>query len=55
MTAHSADAVAQNFFASLKSWRERRKTDEVIFPPRRRKDSVEVFSYQGQRQQAALV
>ncbi|MGL5075101.1 MAG: RNA-guided endonuclease InsQ/TnpB family protein [Waterburya sp.] len=35
--AHSADAVVQNFFASLKSWRERRKVDPTAKPPRRRK------------------
>ena len=35
--AHSADAVVQNFFASLKSWRERRKVDLDAHPPRRRK------------------
>ena len=35
--AHSADAVVQNFFASLKSWRERRKLDSDARPPRRRK------------------
>lgn len=35
--AHSADAVLQNFFASLKSWRERRKIDPDAHPPRRRK------------------
>lgn len=35
--AHSADAVVQNFFASLKSWRERRKLDPTAKPPRRRK------------------
>jgi putative transposase len=35
--AHSADAVVQNFFASLKSWRERRKSDPEARPPRRRK------------------
>jgi putative transposase len=35
--AHSADAVVQNFFASLKSWRKRRKTDPDARPPRRRK------------------
>lgn len=35
--AHSADAVVQNFFASLKSWRERRKVDPEAKPPRRRK------------------
>ena len=35
--AHSSDAVTQSFFASLKSWRARRKTDPLSKPPRRRK------------------
>lgn len=35
--AHSADAVVQSFYASLKSWRARRKTDPNAHPPRRRK------------------
>jgi putative transposase len=35
--AHTADACVQAFFASLKSWRERRKTDPSAKPPRRRK------------------
>ena len=35
--AHSSDAITQSFFASLKSWRERRKTDLNSKPPRRRK------------------
>jgi len=35
--AHSADAVVQSFLASLKSWRERRKTDPNARPPRRRR------------------
>ncbi len=35
--AHSADAVTQSFFASLKSWRKRRKHDPEARPPRRRK------------------
>jgi putative transposase len=35
--AHTADACVQAFFASLKSWRERRKTDPDAKPPRRRK------------------
>lgn len=35
--AHSADAVVQNFFASLNSWRSRRKSDSDARPPRRRK------------------
>lgn len=35
--AHSSDAVTQSFFASLKSWRTRRKTDPNSKPPRRRR------------------
>lgn len=35
--AHSSDAVTQCFFASLKSWRKRRKTDPSSKPPRRRR------------------
>ncbi len=35
--AHTADACVQSFFASLKSWRERRETDPTAHPPRRRK------------------
>lgn len=35
--AHSSDAVTQSFFASLKSWRSRRKTDSNSKPPKRRK------------------
>ncbi len=35
--AHSADAVVQSFYASLKSWRSRRKTDPNAHPPRRRR------------------
>lgn len=35
--AHSADAVVQSFYASLKSWRARRKSDQNAHPPRRRK------------------
>src|SRR2546421_1729603 len=35
--AHTADACVQAFFASLKSWRERRKADPTAKPPRRRK------------------
>ncbi len=34
--AHSADAVVQSFYASLKSWRLRRKTDPNAHPPKRR-------------------
>lgn len=33
--AHSADAVVQ-FYASLESWRKRRKSDPDARPPRRR-------------------
>jgi putative transposase len=33
--AHSADAVVQSFYASLKSWRARRKEDPDAHPPRR--------------------
>lgn len=35
--AHTADACVQAFFASLKSWRQRRKSDPTARPPRRRK------------------
>jgi putative transposase len=35
--AHTADACIQAFFASLKSWRARRKTDPDAHPPRRRR------------------
>ena len=35
--AHTADACVQAFFASLKSWRERRATDPTAHPPRKRK------------------
>lgn len=35
--AHSADAVVQNFYASLQSWRARRKSDPNSKPPRRRR------------------
>ena len=35
--AHSSDAVTQSFFASLKSWRARRKTDPNSKPPKRRR------------------
>lgn len=35
--AHSADAVVQSFYASLKSWRARPKTDPNAHPPRRRR------------------
>ena len=35
--AHSADAVVQGFYAALKSWRQRRKTDPHAKPPYRRR------------------
>lgn len=35
--AHSADAVVQSFYASLKSWRVRRKEDIKARPPRKRR------------------
>ncbi|PSR21325.1 MAG: transposase, partial [Sulfobacillus thermosulfidooxidans] len=35
--AHSADAVVQSFYAALKSWRTRRKTDSHAKPPHRRR------------------
>lgn len=35
--AHTADACVQAFYASLKSWRARRKTDPDAKPPRHRK------------------
>lgn len=35
--AHSADAVVQSFYASLKSWRKRRRTDPQAKPPYRRR------------------
>ncbi len=35
--AHSADAVVQSFYASLKSWRVRRKEDPNAKPPRKRR------------------
>jgi len=35
--AHTSDATVQAFFASLKSWRKRRKTDPNAHPPRRRR------------------
>jgi putative transposase len=34
--AHTADAVVQQFFGALKSWRKRRKQDTTARPPRRR-------------------
>jgi putative transposase len=35
--AHTSDATVQAFFASLKSWRKRRKSDPNAHPPRRRR------------------
>ena len=35
--AHSVDVVVESFFAGLKSWGERRKSDPNAKPPRRRK------------------
>jgi len=35
--AHTSDACVQAFFAGLRSWRERRKTDPTARPPRKRK------------------
>ncbi len=35
--AHTADACVQAFFAALKSWRKRRKSDPNAHPPRRRR------------------
>jgi putative transposase len=35
--AHTSDATVQAFFASMKSWRKRRKTDPNAHPPRRRR------------------
>jgi len=35
--AHTSDACVQAFFASLKSWRTRRKSDPSAAPPRKRK------------------
>jgi len=35
--AHSADAVVESFYAALKSWRKRRKTDPEAKPPYRRR------------------
>jgi putative transposase len=35
--AHTSDACVQAFFASLKSWRERRKTDPTAKPPHKRR------------------
>ena len=41
--SHSADAVVQSFFASLKSWRRRRKADPNAKPPRRRRRYFKVI------------
>ncbi|MFS8884315.1 transposase [Synechococcus sp. R55.3] len=41
--AHSADAVVQSFFASLKSWYKRRKTDPNAKPPKRRRRYFKVI------------
>ena len=35
--AHTSDACVQAFFAALKSWRKRRKSDPNAHPPRRRR------------------
>ena len=35
--AHTSDACVQSFFAALKSWRKRRKSDPRAKPPRKRK------------------
>lgn len=35
--AHTSDAITQSFYASLKSWRSRRKTDFLSKPPKRRR------------------
>ncbi len=35
--AHTSDACVQAFFAALKSWRERRKSDPNAHPPRKRR------------------
>jgi putative transposase len=40
--AHSADAVVQSFYASLKSWRALRKVDPDAKPPKRRKHFFKV-------------
>lgn len=41
--SHSADAVVQSFFASLQSWRQRRKADPNAKPPRRRRRYFKVI------------
>ncbi len=35
--AHTSDAITQSFYASLKSWRSRRKADPNSKPPKRRR------------------
>lgn len=35
--AHTSDAITQSFYASLKSWRSRRKLDSKSKPPKRRR------------------
>lgn len=40
--AHSADAVVQTFYGSLKSWRQRRKSDPKARPPRKRRKFYKV-------------
>ena len=35
--AHTSDAITQSFYASLKSWRSRRKADPLSKPPKRRR------------------
>lgn len=40
--AHSADAVVQSFYAALKSWRKRRKSDPDAKPPGRRRKFFKV-------------
>ncbi len=35
--AHTSDAITQSFYASLKSWRSRRKSDPKSKPPKRRR------------------
>jgi putative transposase len=41
--SHSADAVVQSFFSSLKSWRSRRKSDPNAKPPKRRRRYFKVI------------
>jgi len=35
--AHTSDACVESFYASMKSWRQRRKTDPNAHPPHRRR------------------